>query len=211
VAAAVKGPHTILVVDDEPRVLDALRRTLRDPAYRVLTASDGREALSLLAAEQVDVLLSDIDMPGMNGIELVKEVRRRFPEVIRLLLTGDASLDSALDAINDGEVYRYLVKPWKGAELRQTVADACARLGELRAAAQASQRITARDRMLAELEREHPGIREVRLEAGVYWLDAGRIDAAAGRVAAQSVAAFAAPPEQGTLDDQREGSDSSWT
>ncbi len=204
----MKGPHTILVVDDEPRVLDALRRTLRDPIYRVLTAGDGSEALALIAAGGVDVLLSDIDMPGMNGIELVKEVRRRYPEVVRLLLTGDASLDSALDAINDGEVHRYLVKPWKGPHLRQVLADACARLDELRASAQAAVRVSARERMLTELEREHPGIRQVSVEDGVYWVDAAQIDAAAARIATQSVAAFAAPPEQ---DDQGEGDESSWT
>ena len=202
---------TILLVDDEPRVLDALRRTLRDPTYRLLTAGDASEALRLMAAGGVAVLLSDIDMPGMNGVELVKEARRRHPDVIRLLLTGDASLDSALEAINDGEVYRYLVKPWKAADLRQTLADAIARLGELREAARASLRISARERMLAELEDEHPGIRELRLDDGVYWLDAAQVDAASSRVATQSLAVFVAPPENATVDDEGEASDTSWT
>ena len=203
--------YTVLLVDDEPRVLEALRRTLRVPAYRVLTASDGREALSLMAAGGVDVLISDIDMPGMSGIELIEEVRRRHPEVIRLLLTGDASLDTALDAINHGEVYRYLVKPWKGAELRQTVADAIARLAELRAAAAASSQVSARERMLNELEAEYPGIRMLTLDGGVYWLDAAQIDAAAARVPTQSIAVFVAPPEQGTIGGEKEPNETSWT
>jgi DNA-binding NtrC family response regulator len=203
--------YTILLVDDEPRVLDALRRTLREPSYRLMTASNGREALSLIAAGGVDVLVSDIDMPGMNGIELVKEVRRHHPDVIRLLLTGDASLDSALEAINDGEVYRYLVKPWKNAELRQTVQDALARLAELRAASRAGLRGTAREHMLRELESEHPGIRTVSLEDGVYWLDAGQAAAAATRIANQSVAHFIAPPTHDTASDADDGKDSSWT
>ena len=204
-------PATILVVDDEPRVLDALRRTLRDPAYRVLTAGDGHEALRHLAGGEVDVLLSDIDMPGMNGIELVNEVRRRHPGVIRLLLTGDASLDSALDAINYGEVYRYLVKPWKAAELRQILAEAVARLGELRAAGLAGVRVSARERMLAELEHEHPGIRQVSLEDGVYWLDAGQIDGTATRLTTQALAAFAAAPEKAAIDDDQDGEESTWS
>lgn len=203
--------YTVLLVDDEPRVLAALRRTLRDATWRVLTAGDAREALSLLAAGGVDILLSDIDMPGMSGVELVGEVRRRHPEVIRLLLTGDASLDSALDAINHGEVFRYLVKPWKAAELRQTLAEAVARLGELRAAAAASVRISARERMLSELEREHPGIQMVSHEDGVYWLDAVQVDAAAARLATQSLAMFVAPPERGALDDEQEPEEASWT
>lgn len=203
--------YTVLLVDDEPRVLDALRRTLRDPMFRLLTAQDGREALDVMAAGGVDILVSDIDMPGMTGIELVKEVRRRHPEVVRLLLTGDASLDSALDAINHGEVFRYLVKPWKAAELRQTLADAIARLGELRAAAAASVRVSARERMLAELEGEHPGIRVVSLEGGVYWLDAARIDVAAARLASQSLAVFAATPGREALDEEPDGKETSWT
>lgn len=202
---------TILLVDDEPRVLDALRRTLREPGYRLLTAGDGREALSMIAAGGVDVLLSDIDMPGMNGIELVKEVRRRHPEVVRLLLTGDASLDSALEAINDGEVYRYLVKPWKAAELRQTVADAVSRLAELRAAALAGVRVTAREQMLSELESEHPGIRQVSLDDGLYWLDPVQLDAAVARVASQSVADFVAPLAHHTPDDGEEAKETTWT
>jgi two-component system probable response regulator PhcQ len=196
--------HTVLVVDDEPRVLAALRRTLRDRAYRVLTADDARQALDVLAAGGVDILVSDIDMPGMSGIELIKEARRRHPEVIRLLLTGDASLESALSAINDGEVYRYLVKPWNGAELRQTLMDAVARLSELRAAARANARGGARERMLAELEAEHPGIRSVQTEDGVYRLDATALDAAAARLPTQLVAAFVAPPDREPVDDDQE-------
>jgi two-component system probable response regulator PhcQ len=203
--------YTILLVDDEPRVLDALRRTLREPSYRLLTASNGREALSLIAAGGVDVLLSDIDMPGMNGVELVKEVRRHHPDVIRLLLTGDASLDSALEAINDGEVFRYLVKPWKSAELRQTVQDAIARLDELRVASRARLRGTARERMLRELENEHPGIRLVSLEDGVYWLDAAQAAVAATRIANQSVALFVAPSSHETGGDADDSKDTAWT
>jgi two-component system, probable response regulator PhcQ len=209
VVAAVSTPHTILLVDDEPRVLDALRRTLRDSGYRLLTARDGHEALGIIAAGGVDVLVSDIDMPGMSGIELVKEVRRRHPDVVRLLLTGDASLESALEAINDGEVYRYLVKPWKTTELRTILADAFARLAELRAAARASVRVSARERMLDELEGEHPGIRLMSLEDGVYWLDVAQLDAASARIPTQAVAVFVAPPDQRTLDE--ESKDTPWT
>lgn len=203
------APTTVLLVDDEPHVLAALRRTLRAPELRVLTAGDAEEALRLLAEGGVDVLVSDIDMPGMSGIELIREVRRRNPEIVRLLLTGDASLESALDAINHGEVYRYLLKPWKAAELRQTLADAIARLHELRAAARAAVQVSAREQMLAELEREHPGIRADTGEGGVYRLDPGRLDAVAASLGAPAVAAFLAPLERGGDGDG--GTEKTWT
>ncbi len=203
------APTTVLLVDDEPHVLAALRRTLRDPALRILTAADAEEALRLMAEEPVDVLVSDIDMPGMSGIELIREVRRRHPETVRLLLTGDASLESALDAINHGEVYRYLLKPWKAAELRGTLADAIARLEELRAAARAGAQASARDQLLAELEREHPGIRAAALDDGVYRLDAARLEAVAASLRAPAVIAFLAPTERGGALDRK--ADRSWS
>ena len=199
---------TVLLVDDEPHVLAALRRTLRAPELRVLTAGDAAEALRVVAEGQVDVLVSDIDMPGMSGIELIREVRRRYPSIVRLLLTGDASLESALDAINHGEVYRYLLKPWKAAELRQTLADAVARLHELRAAARASTQVSAREQMLAELEREHPGIRTFAIQDGVYRLDAVRLEVVGSQVA-PALAAFLAPGDRSGESDG--GTETTWT
>jgi two-component system, probable response regulator PhcQ len=174
--------HTILLVDDDGHVLDALQRTLRGEGYRLLAVTDGYRALELLAAEHVDLIISDIDMPEMDGVELIKQVRRSHPDVVRMLLTGDASLDSAVHAINDGEVHRYLTKPWDSAELRSILRDAIARIGELRALALASQRISTRDRMLEELEREHPGISSVDLAGGVYMLDVERLTSLAMNV-----------------------------
>jgi two-component system, probable response regulator PhcQ len=175
VAADMTAQYTILLVDDESHVLHALQRTLRSEGYRLLAATDGYKALELLAAEHVDLIVSDIDMPEMDGVELIKQVRVSHPDVVRMLLTGDASLDSAMHAINDGEVHRYLTKPWDSAELRATLRDALARIGELRALALASQRISTRERMLEELEREHPGITRVDLPGGVYTLDLERL------------------------------------
>lgn len=174
-AAIVSATYTILLVDDERHVLDALQRTLRGEGYRILLASDAHSALAQLDAERIDLILSDIDMPDIDGVELIKQVRREYPDVVRMLLTGDASLESAVHAINDGEVHRYLTKPWDSAELRATLRDACARLDELRTAAAASQRVTLRERLLGELAREHPGILTVELDNGVYSIDQDRL------------------------------------
>src|SRR5512142_3026871 len=90
--------RTVLIVDDEPEILNTLRRQLRGDGYRMLTTTSPTEALTLVASGEVD--------------ELVAAIRRDHPAVVRLLLTGDSSLESALDAINRGEVFRYLTKPW---------------------------------------------------------------------------------------------------
>ncbi len=168
--------HTLLVVDDEPDVVDALRRTLRHPSWRVIGEVSPQAALERLAREPVDLVISDIDMPGMNGVELVGRIRRAYPEVVRMLLTGGASLGSALRAINDGEVHRYLLKPWDRAELRDTVRAALARLVELRRSNAADHRAAARTKLLDALEAEVPGITHVERAGEVYVLDERALD-----------------------------------
>lgn len=168
---------TILCVDDEPEVLEGLRRTLRREPYRLLTATSAAEALRTIAADSVDVIVSDIDMPGTNGLELVARIRREHPEIVRLLLTGDASLEAAIDAINQGEVHRFLTKPWDNDELRRTLHDAIDRLDELRRAATAAAAVSVRDQLLESLERSHPGITRIERTDGVYAVDGARLAA----------------------------------
>jgi two-component system probable response regulator PhcQ len=120
---------------------------------------------------EVDLLIADIDMPGMNGLELTAHTRRSRPEVVRILLTGDASLESAIDAINRGEVHRYFTKPWRNEMLRQSIREALARRAELQRQAEAETVVNMRERLLAGLEREHPGISFVRSLDGVHEID----------------------------------------
>lgn len=169
--------HTLLIVDDEPDVVDALRRTLRHPSWRVIGETSPQAALERLATEPVDLVISDIDMPGMNGVELVARIRRSHPDVVRMLLTGGASLGSALRAINDGEVHRYLLKPWDRAELRETVRAALARLVELRRSAAADGRAAVRAKLLDALEAEVPGLTHVERTGEVYVLDERALNA----------------------------------
>lgn len=167
--------HTILIVDDEAEILESLRRTLRKEPWRVLTTTSPDEAVQLLEGQSIDLLISDIDMPSMTGLELVACARRAQPDVVRILLTGAASLESALRAINDGEVHRYLTKPWDKDELKSTIRGALDRLEELRRVARADLHVGTRERLLSELEREHPGIQDIHVEDGVYVLDADRL------------------------------------
>jgi len=162
---------TVLIVDDEENVVDSLRRTLRHEHVRVITTTSPVEALAHLDQGEIDILISDIDMPEMTGLELVAEARRRHPNVVRILLTGDSSLESALTAINDGAVYKYLTKPWRSQELRETLRAATVQLGALRQQA-ASAAAGERDRTLrTELEARYPGITSVRRVDGAYLLN----------------------------------------
>lgn len=106
----------VLVVDDEPEITKALRRLLKT-TYEVETATSPEEALAKLATFQPDVVISDFRMPGMTGAELLAEVKRRLPLTLRLILSGFADLDSVLDSVNQGEVCRFLNKPWDSDEL----------------------------------------------------------------------------------------------
>jgi DNA-binding NtrC family response regulator len=169
--------HSVLIVDDETEIVESLRRALRSEPYRVIGTTSAREALEMALAGGVDLVIADIDMPELTGLDLVARIRGERPDVVRILLTGDASLESALEAINRGEVHRYMTKPWKNEELRRIVAEALARLDELRRAAIADRAARSRDAFLAELGREHPGLHDVTLDEGVYALDVLRVRA----------------------------------
>ena len=97
---------TILLVDDETQVLSALTRVLRETGAQVLTAESGPQALSVMETAEVKVIVSDERMPGMKGSELLSFVRQRSPHTIRFMLTGHSSLEAAMQAVNEGEIYR---------------------------------------------------------------------------------------------------------
>ena len=111
---------TILVVDDDPSIREVLSRMLRHDG-RVVTAPCANDALASLEESPADVLVSDHRMPGMSGIELMEAVRRRFPDTARVLMSANCDLESTADAINDGLIARFVLKPWRDEELRTVV------------------------------------------------------------------------------------------
>ena len=114
-------PFTLLFVDDEEGVLNALRRIFMDENYTILTATSGDKAIRILEERQVHLLISDHRMPGMTGAELLKLVRERWPETIRIMLTGYADVNSIMGAVKEGAVYKFITKPWNDEDLRLTV------------------------------------------------------------------------------------------
>ena len=116
--------HVALFVDDERNILRALQRLLRHESFEVITASRGTEALELLERSQAQVVVSDQRMPELSGVELLAEVRERHPGVVRMMLTGYTEMNVAVEAINRGEIYRLITKPWNDDELKATLRQA---------------------------------------------------------------------------------------
>ncbi len=116
--------HKVLFVDDEPLVVEGLKRALYKEPYEMLCANSAEEAYGILEQEHVDVVVSDDQMPGVSGVDFLVAIRRKYPEVIRIMLTGRATIDTAIRAINKGEVYRFLSKPCDEVEVATTILQA---------------------------------------------------------------------------------------
>ena len=115
--------YTVLFVDDEPRITSALRAIFRRE-YNVLIANSGADALVILEKHNVDVLVSDQRMPEMLGNELLAIVSQKHPQTMRILLTGFMDKKAIVDSINQGEVYRFINKPWDNDQMREIIAEA---------------------------------------------------------------------------------------
>jgi DNA-binding NtrC family response regulator len=105
--------RTILFVDDEVRLLRSLEQGMLKEPYHVLCAESGKEALKLLEENEVHVIVTDMRMPEMSGLELLKIVKEKYPHVVRVVLSGYAQVTTLLTAINQGEIFRFITKPWK--------------------------------------------------------------------------------------------------
>jgi putative nucleotidyltransferase with HDIG domain len=116
--------HSILFDDDEANILNALKRLLRQEPWRVLCASRASEAFELLKRHPCQVVVSDQRMPELTGADFLASVRESYPELVRLMLTGNSEIKVAVEAINRGEVFRLVTKPWNDAELKATIRQA---------------------------------------------------------------------------------------
>lgn len=119
------GFTKLLCVDDERNVLRALERIFMDDDYQILTATSGEEGLAVLSGDSdIQVVISDFRMPGMNGVEFLRQVCEKYPDTVRIVLSGYADTGAVVSAINEGQIYKFVSKPWSDDELRQTVAKA---------------------------------------------------------------------------------------
>jgi DNA-binding NtrC family response regulator len=169
--------HTILFVDDEPLVAEALKRSLRKEPYRVLSAQSAAQGMEILARQPVDVVISDEMMPGMPGSEFLALVSRDYPETVRIILTGHANLKSAIRAINEGQVYRFLTKPCDELELIVTLRQALQHKELMTRSRRLLQAVKHQNTVLEDLEEVYPGITKVERDPrGVIVLDEDATD-----------------------------------
>jgi CheY-like chemotaxis protein len=169
----------ILVVDDEEAILETMAFTFEDD-YEVLTSSDARRALEILAEQApVAVVLTDQRMPSMSGVEFLREVWRRHPSTVRMILTGFADMDAILGAINDGHVYAYVTKPWEPDHLKQV----------MKQAVEHHRLAVENERLLTRLKRANVFLEAVmdELDTGALAVDAAGIVQAANRPLVQQL------------------------
>jgi len=164
--------NKVLIVDDEPDIRKILVDVFEREPYEVFSAGSGNEALALLAGEPVDVVISDERMPGMNGSELLSLVRKQLPETIRIILTGHASLEAAIRAINEGEIYRFFTKPCNVVDLAVTVRQALEHKELTKESQRMLKTMKRQNALIEDLEGQYPGITQVkRAEGGAIVID----------------------------------------
>jgi DNA-binding NtrC family response regulator len=157
---------TILLVDDEPNVISALKRALLDDPYDILTASGGRQALEVMEGKKIKVIVSDERMAGMQGSELLTEVKRRSPHTVRILLTGHATLEAAMRAVNEGGIYRFLTKPWDDTQLRFALMSAVEKFNMEAENRRLLTMVKEQAMEIKVLEKRYPGISRVEKDSG---------------------------------------------
>ena len=175
--------NTILIVDDEPHVISALVRGLDEEPYRITGRSGGVEALQAMAQQTFKVVISDEKMPGMDGAEFLAQVRALYPETIRIMLTGHASIEATMRAVNNGEIYRFFTKPWDDTELKLAIRSALEKYDLEQENRRLLKTVRHQSLELRYLEQSYPGISELRRDAdGTIRIDAEISEAEIARI-----------------------------
>ena len=154
----------LLLVDDEPNLTSALVRSLDRKQFEIFTADSAQQGLMILAGNEIDVVVSDERMPGTTGSQFLSEVRKKWPNTIRMILSGQADLEAAVRAINEGEVYRFLLKPCHPQELQMTILQG---LQHKKLVAQSRKLLMEHQKnmnLLEALEKDNPGITKVEMD-----------------------------------------------
>jgi two-component system probable response regulator PhcQ len=162
----------LLLVDDEPNLTSALVRSLDRSQFEIFTADSAQKGLMILAGNEIDVVVSDERMPGMTGSQFLAEVRKQWPNTIRMILSGQADLEAAVRAINEGEVYRFLLKPCHPKELQMTILQGLQHKKLVAQSRRLLQEHQKTQNLLDELEKANPGITKIDMdEDGAILMD----------------------------------------
>jgi len=157
--------YSVLFVDDEPMLLKSVNRSLMDEEYTVFTAESGTEALVLLQDENIDIVISDQNMPGMSGLVFLEKVKINYPHILTIMMTAHSDIQIAVKAINEAGVYKFILKPFEEEILKITIRRGLETLQLIKERDTLLQQVKARDAILKDLETEHPGITQVERDA----------------------------------------------
>ena len=158
----------ILIVDDDKMILKSILRILRNEDYQILTAQSGQEGLTILKDYEVNLVISDQQMPGMNGLEFLKRTKKEYPQVLAIMLTGHAEVEIAMNAINEAGVYKFILKPWDDNDLKVTIRRALETMELMQERESLLQRVKTRDTIIQDLEKEYPGISKIERDEDGY-------------------------------------------
>jgi DNA-binding NtrC family response regulator len=171
----IERTRTVLVVDADPATVEAALAALPSELHRVLAVADAHQALATLGAQRVDVLVAELVLPGESGLHLLVEARRLQPRVARIAVTAVEEFDTAVAAINEAEVFRFLRKPVDALALRVAVDEALARADAAHEARGARDAAERRRVALLDLESDHPGISLVPSGPDGYFIPRHRL------------------------------------
>lgn len=164
--------YNVLLVDDSRNILKALERALRGDGYRLFMAQSADEALIVLRSEEIDLIITDENMPGVSGTQLLEIVVEEHPEVIRFMITGATDIEVAKRAINQGAIRRFFSKPWDDFELQVAVQQSLEHRRVQRENKRLREIVQGQEAILRELEDKYPGISDRRTaEDGTYIID----------------------------------------
>jgi len=155
----------VLILDDEVGILNALIRSLRGAELMIAVATSAEQGLEVLEQGDFKVVISDQRMKGMQGTEFLALVKKLHPQVVTIMLTGHATLETAIRAVNEGGIYRLLTKPWSDSELRESVLSALAKYDAGLHAAQGQRTVARRHREQVQLEQLYPGITAIEKDS----------------------------------------------
>jgi len=163
--------NKILLVDDETNVLAALKRALFDEPLEIVTSSSAEDALEIMKEHHFKVVISDERMFGMQGSEFLARVRESYPDTIRIMLTGHATLEAAMKAVNEGEIYRFFSKPWGDHDLKFAIRSAIEKYDLETENRRLLDTVRQQSLEIKVLEKRYPGISRVEKDnCGVFVL-----------------------------------------
>ena len=146
--------HTILCVDDEKQILSSLKRLLRKENFDLFTATNGEDGFKIMASRDIHLVISDHRMPDMSGISFLAKVREDYPDAVRILLTGYTEIDSIKASINEGHIYKFLLKPWNDDDLKQEIRKALERYDLVRANESLNLMLVQKNKELEQINKD---------------------------------------------------------